>query len=457
MTSLLAKTALLPEGWAENVLISMDEDGIITGVHPGKEKNSKGAEYIDGVVLPGMPNVHSHSFQRAMSGLTERAMGKKDNFWSWRETMYRFLEKIGPEEMEAIAAQLYVEMLKSGYTSVGEFHYIHHQQDGTPYENREELSEHIIQAALKVGIGITHMPVLYAYSGFGKADPGVGQKRFLNNVDALFCIIKSLRKKYKNNPLVRIGFAYHSLRAVSPEMMIEADKLIQEIDKTMPIHIHVAEQKEEVDNCVKWSGKRPVEWLLENTSVNKNWCIVHATHMTGDETAALAKTGAVIGICPTTEGNLGDGIFPMQAYWEHKGKFAIGSDSHISVSPIEELRWLEYMQRLKHRKRTIVHKDNLPSVGASLYESALSGGAQALGQNISALEIGHRADLIVLDEEHPSLYGRMRDHILDAFIFAGNNNPVKDVMVAGKWVVRDQVHFKEKEVLKRYKNTIKQL
>ncbi len=457
MTTFFATSALLPDGWSDNVLIEVDGEGWIIGVHPGKTETPKGAEVLKGPVIPGMSNVHSHAFQRAMAGLTERATSKKDSFWSWRETMYRFLEHLEPKDVEAIAAQLFVEMLKSGYTTVGEFHYLHHQPGGTPYADRAEMSHAVIDAAVETGIAITHMPVLYQYGGFGAVPPVSGQRRFLNSVVEILDIVEALRKKHAGNPFVRIGFAHHSLRAVTPDTLKEATAAVRRIDPFIPIHIHAAEQMGEVDACLEWSQRRPIEWLLENVGLDQYWTVVHATHMTDAETQGLARSGAVVGLCPTTEANLGDGIFPLVKFLDHDGRFAIGSDSHISVSPVEELRWLEYGQRLVSKARTIVKTPEITSVGAALWDKALSGGAQSMGRLSGRIEVGKRADLLVLDEGLPAMAGKVRDHILDSMIFAGNDNPIKDVMVGGRWMVKDRHHKRQEKTFERYCKVIRKL
>jgi len=428
MKSLFAKTALLPEGWAQNVLIDIDQNGWITSVKSAEENGAD--ETASGPLLPGMMNTHSHAFQFAMAGLTERPTGKQDSFWTWRDLMYQFVDKIGPDEISTIAARLYMEMLKAGYTSVGEFHYLHHQPNGTPYEDKALLSRCLIETALKTGIGITHLPVLYECGGFGKKAEE-GQKRFLNSPQALLDIINNLKKTYADNPQVQIGMAFHSLRAVRPESLTEMTGIY-------PVHIHIAEQMAEVNECVAHHGKRPVEYLLDTVNVDNNWSLVHASHMTDTEIQALANTGAVVAICPTTEANLGDGIFPLVPYLEQGGQFSIGSDSHISVNMVEELRWLEYGQRLFHQKRSIV---------SDIYQRALQGGAQSMDRAIGKIEKGMRADMIVLDPDH-----FMGKNILDAMIFASNNNPVKDVIVGGKWVVQDRQHHQEETIFQNYKS-----
>jgi formimidoylglutamate deiminase len=459
MTTIFAPTALLPDGWAQNVLIECDKDGWITGIDTFKAAlpADGAAEVVAGPLVPGMPNVHSHAFQRAIAGLTERANIKKDTFWNWRETVYRFLSRIDPDDMHVLATQVYIDMLKAGYTAVGEFHYVHHQQDGTPYADRPLMSRQIVQAAIETGIAITHMPVLYAHSGFGAQAPKEGQKRFLNDVSGLMRIIGELYGEYRSQPQVTVGYAHHSLRAVSPEMLAEGTAAIRKLSPEAPIHIHAAEQMAEVEACLEWSGKRPVEWLLENAGIDDRWCLVHCTHMTAAELRAMAESRAVVGLCPTTEANLGDGIFPLAEYFRAGGAFGIGSDSHISLNMAEELRWLEYVQRLVLRERTIVRDHELPSVGATLFERALSGGARAMGRKCGRIDIGYRADFLVLDADLPIMSGKLRDHILDTAIFAANKSPVRDVMAGGKWVIRDRHHRREEKAAEDFRRVLEKL
>lgn len=458
MTTLFAPTALLPTGWADNVLIETDKEGYIVGLDTFKTlPPGSDAEIINGPLLPGMSNVHSHAFQRAMAGLAERAIGNKDNFWSWRETMYRFLAALTPEDMEALAAQLYVDLLKGGYTTVGEFHYVHNQPDGTPYADISRLSHSIIRAALDAGIAITHMPSLYAYGDCGGAPASEGQKRFIGSVDSVMRIIEEVYAEYRSVPQVSIGFAPHSLRAVSGEMLLESVSAFRRLLPDAPIHIHAAEQMTEVDSCVKWSGQRPVEWLLNNAPVDDKWCLIHSTHVTEEELSRLAKIGAVAGLCPTTEANLGDGIFPLLDYFNAGGTFGIGSDSHITVNMTDELRWLEYIQRLIYQQRTLIRDEALPSVGANLFEKTLLGGARALGRNTGRIEVGCRADFIVLDDSLPFMTGRYRDHLIDSAIFAANKNPIRDVMAGGRWVVKNYRHKREDVILENFKAVMEKL
>ncbi len=456
---LFAPLAFLPEGWAADVLLEVDAAGNLTRVARGAAPGS--AARLAGPVLPGMPNLHSHAFQRAMAGLAEHAEaggGQEASFWTWREVMYRFVAAITPQQLEAIAAQLYVEMLKAGYTAVGEFHYLHHGPGGEPYDDMAEMSRRTIAAAQATGIGITQLPVLYGYGGFGGREAGAGQRRFLNDPGSLLRIVETLKASHEDNPQVRIGIAPHSLRAVTPETLREVLQGLDALDATAPIHLHIAEQMKEVEDCEAWCRQRPVEHLMETAPPDKRWCLVHATHMNAVETAAVAACGAVAGLCPTTEANLGDGLFPAENYLAHGGRWGIGSDSHISVSPWEELRWFEYGQRLAWRRRNVlVGAGAKAALGQRLYGEALAGGAQALGRPIGALEVGKRADLLVLDPAHPEVQSLPPKRLLDALVFAGNRNPVRDVMVGGAWVVTEGRHKGEEVVQAGYGAAVKQL
>lgn len=462
LQTLFAETALLPDGWASNVLFEIDGAGTLINVVPNAAAHAESCYPFraKGPVIPGMPNLHSHAFQRAMAGLTEQAgqtgAAGDDSFWTWRQVMYGFVGRITPPQLQAIAAQLYVEMLKSGYTAVGEFHYVHHDIDGRPFADYAEMSEQIIAAARATGIGLTHLPVLYGCGGFGGKPAGSGQRRFLNESQAFLRLLNRLMQRHGNDPQIRFGIAPHSLRAVTPQMLAETLSGLDQMDAAAPVHIHIAEQVKEVEDCLAWSNQRPVEWLLNNHALNARWCLVHATHMTDGETGRLARSGAVAGLCPTTEGNLGDGLFNAVQYLGADGAIGIGSDSHISVSPVEELRWLEYGQRLLHRKRNVLANGS-PHVGATLYKAALAGGAVALGRPIGKLAAGCRADLVVLDTEKPGLVDRNGDILLDSAVFAGNENPVRDVMVGGRWMVEEGHHRAEHAVLARYRTTLREL
>ena len=351
---------LLPDGWRSPGFIDVDDAGNIVALPDGPAPGTN-VGHIAGYAVPGMPNLHSHAFQRAMAGLAERSGPGEDSFWTWRETMYRFVDRLSPDDLEAIAAQLYVEMLKAGYTSVGEFHYLHHAPDGDAYEDPGEMSLRILAAADRAGIGMTLLPVLYAAAGFGGQPPGAGQRRFVNGADEFLGLVTSLGRMCADDPQRRVGMAPHSLRAVPPEILAAA---LDGFDRHAPVHIHIAEQVKEVEDCIAWCGTRPVDWLLSNADVGDRWCLVHATHMTPSETSALAACGAVAGLCPTTEANLGDGLFSLPAYQAGEGRWGIGSDSNVSISPVEELRWLEYGQRLVLRKRGVT------ASGEALYRDA---------------------------------------------------------------------------------------
>jgi formimidoylglutamate deiminase len=404
-----------------------------------------------------MPNLHSHAFQRAMAGRTERAGEGEDSFWTWRQVMYGFVARLDPDALEAIAAQLYVEMLKAGYASVAEFHYLHHDPEGRPYADPAEMSWRILSSAHTAGIALTHLPVLYAAGGFGGAPAGAAQRRFLNDADGFFRIVERVAQAAKDAPELRVGIAPHSLRAVPPDLLSEAAARLDALLPGAPIHIHIAEQVKEVEECRAWSGASPVEWLLDHAAVDGRWCLVHATHMAEAETRALAKSGAIAGLCPTTEANLGDGFFPAVEYARASGVFGVGSDSHISVSPVEELRWLEYGQRLNTLCRLVGASAEQPHCGARLWRDALAGGAQALGRSIGRLAPGCRADLIRIDDRHPILAGRRGEGLLDALVFSGNVNLVRDVMVGGRWIVQDGRHPRRDEIAAAYRAVVTSL
>jgi formimidoylglutamate deiminase len=390
-----------------------------------------------------MPNLHSHAFQRAMAGLTEVRGSFHDDFWSWRELMYRFVVRLTAEQMQAIATHLYIEMLKRGYTAVAEFHYVHNDAGGKPCAERAELLLRHLAAARESGIAITLLPSLYSWSNFGRKPLQPRQKRFASDVATVLGMVEAARRAAGPDPDVGVGVSPHSLRAVDPEALRSLVDDTRALDPEAPIHIHAAEQTREVDDCIAWGQRRPVEWLLEHMPVDARWCIVHATHASGEEIAGLARSGAVVGLCPSTEGNLGDGIFALSEYREAGGRYGIGGDSHVSRDPAEELRLLEYVQRLRHRRRNVVVTAARPAVGTTLWIEAAAGGAQALGRRMGALAPGRRADLVVLDAEAPDLAGRSGDAIANALVFSGATDLVRDVMVGGSWAVRERRHPKE--------------
>lgn len=444
MTSYRSDHAWLPHGWEPDVGFRID-NGRFAAVDPDADAT---VQHLGRWVLPGMPNLHSHAFQRAMAGLAERQTNPEDSFWTWRETMYAFAGRIGPDELKAIAAQLYVEMLEAGYTQVCEFHYLHHQPDGKPYADAAAMSLALIEAARETGIGLTLLPTLYQTGGFDGRELGERQRRFGHATEAYLKLLQTLRGL--EDATLRVGVALHSLRAV-PKASLQR-VLDSGLVDDAPIHIHIAEQIGEVQDCLALRNARPVEWLLDNAPVDARWTLVHATHLNAEETRALAASGAVAGLCPTTEANLGDGLFPLKAFLDDGGVIGIGSDSHISVSPVEELRWLEYGQRLQSRHRNIAVSESSSSVGETLWGDALFGGARAAGVALGAIEAGEgaRADLIVLDDAAPQLASRERDHLLDTFVFSGNRNLVRDVMVNGQWCVRDGRHRDAARIAQRY-------
>ena len=452
MSAFFAERALLPNGWANDVRLEVSADGLLTKV--AANANADGAERLRGPVLAGMPNLHSHAFQRAMAGLAEVAGNPNDSFWTWRELMYRMVGKISPEQLQVIARQLYIEMLKAGYTSVAEFHYVHHDVNGKPYADRTELSRQISQAAASSGIGLTLLPVLYTHSGFGGQAPNEGQRRFINSTESYLDLQARLQPILAAQPAQQLGLCFHSLRAVTPSQI---SAVLSASDKACPVHIHIAEQQKEVDDCLAWSGKRPLQWLYDNVAVDERWCLVHATHADADEVARMAKSRAIAGLCLTTEANLGDGIFPAVDFLAQGGRMGIGSDSHVSLSVVEELRWLEYGQRLRDQRRNRLYRSDQPMVGRTLFDAALDGGAQALGQPIGRLEVGRRADWLVLDGNDPYLATASEDGILNRWLFAGRDRQVRDVLVNGKWVVREGRHADEEDSNRAFTQVLKDL
>lgn len=450
MTALFARHALLPQGWQRDVLLEWDSQGDLTQVAPGARPplNVARAEYV----LPGMVNLHSHAFQRALGGLTETGSDGPDSFWTWRDLMYRFAARITPEQIEAIAAQLFTECLRHGYTSVCEFHYLQRAVDGAGYARPAETAERVAAAAQLAGMGVTLLPVLYSHAGFGAQPLTPGQARFRTDVDDVLDIVEALAPLRGGQ--LEVGAAPHSLRAAG----IDAIRaLAAGLSATRPLHIHIAEQEAEVAQCIAHTGQRPVAYLLDQLAPDERWCLVHATHLDAGEVTALAASGAVAGLCPTTEANLGDGLFPLAPYIAAGGRFGIGSDSHVSQSPVEELRWLEYGQRLQHRQRNVAHVPAQRSVGDFLWQAALIGGAQATGRRVGALAAGRRADLLVLDAQHPNLDGVDHAEVLGRVVFCGNDNLVRDVLCGGRWVVQGGRHRAQEAIAARYCQALRDL
>lgn len=464
-----AENILLSDGWATDKILTV-EKGIITAITSSEGtsgENASGAkegvEVLSGTVIPGMVNCHSHAFQRAFAGFSEQGSEGQDSFWTWRKIMYKFLSQLDHNDAQVIATQLYIEMVKKGYTRVAEFHYLHHDIDGSTYSNHDTdetlatMAQSIFKAAKHAGIGLTMLPVLYQYAGFGQQKPNDGQKRFINSsvqFNQLVSDCFTLSTQYKNT---NVGIAPHSLRAADKEAINIAVKHIRLLDENAPIHIHIAEQQQEVDDCLVHYKKRPVQWLLDNFDLDKHWCLIHATHINEQEQQGIAARKAVVGICPTTEANLGDGIFPTAEFLALNGTIAIGSDSHISISPTEELRWLEYAQRLSKQQRTILSTNEQVSVGQNLWQKAATGGAQSTSTNTGSLAIGKQADLIVLNEKQTRLFANNNQHLLDSIIFASQENVVKDVMVNGRWVVQNSVHAQEQNSAENFAKLLAKL
>lgn len=439
--------AWLPDGWCGHVRLTLEQGriaGVETGIDaaPGDERHA--------IFLPGLPNLHSHAFQRGMAGLAERAGTGADSFWTWREAMYHFVDRLDPEGMQAIAALAFAEMLESGFTRVGEFHYLHHGLDGQPYDDIAIMARAIADAADATGIALTLLPVFYAHAGFGGADPAPGQRRFVNDVDRYARLLDAAQGAVAGLDAAVVGVAPHSLRAAT------ADELaaVAAMAPGAPVHIHIAEQTAEVDACLAWSGARPVEWLMDHADVDRDWCLVHATHITDAERHAIVQSGAVAGLCPITEANLGDGLFPARDFLAEGGRFGIGSDSNVEIDAAAELRLLEYGQRLAQRGRNLLASGAGQSTGASLYRGALAGGGQALGRPSPGLAVGAAADIVSLNAADPGFAGRTGDTILDSWIFGGGARRVDCVWRGGAKRVAGGRHIARDAIDARYRTAM---
>ncbi|KAB0571676.1 formimidoylglutamate deiminase [Brucella pituitosa] len=441
-----AGQALLQTGWADDVRLGI-VDGKIASVETGASAQSGDEHHA--VIVSGMPNLHSHAFQYGMAGLAERRGPSADSFWSWREIMYKFALTMTPEQAEAVALRLYVDMLEAGFTRVGEFHYLHHDCDGTPYSNISEMADRIVSAAQTAGIGLTLLPVLYAHSTFGGADPNEGQRRFINDEASFARLIEGCQKALAGFDGAVLGVAPHSLRAVTPDELTFAAKLLPDA----PVHIHIAEQVKEVEDCIAWSGQRPVEWLLDHQELSSRWCLIHATHMTDAETMRMAETGAIAGLCPVTEANLGDGTFNATVFHKAGGKFGVGSDSNVLIGISDELRQYEYSQRLLHRARNVL-AENEGSTGRALFDGGVTGGNIAMGRAGDGLKVGASADFVSLDVER--LPHAKRDAALDGWIFAGRAR-ASDVWVRGVKQVEGGHHRLRDEAERAFQKVIGEL
>ncbi len=441
-TAIHATRALTAEGWRADVRLVLAE-GAIAEMQAGSA--ARPGDLRCDIVLPAAANLHSHAFQRGMAGLAETRGPSTDDFWTWREVMYRFALSMTPDQMEAVAAQAYVEMLESGFARVGEFHYLHHDIDGRPYADVAEMAARIAGAAEAAGIGLTLLPVFYAHPGFGGTPRTAGQRRFVCGLDGYARLLDGCRAVVRGLDRAVAGVAPHSLRAVTPGELAAVVALAG----GGPVHIHAAEQMREVEECLAWSGARPVEWLLDHAGVDGRWCLVHATHMTAAEAAGLARSGAVAGLCPITEANLGDGIFDGPRFAEYGGRFGIGSDSNVQIGLAEELRQLEYAQRLGARRRNVMAVAG-GSTGRALLDGAVRGGAAALGMGASGLAAGAPADLVTMRADHPLLVGLDGDRLIDAWVFRGGASPVDGVWAGGRRVVEGGRHHARDAIEARF-------
>ena len=460
------QSAFLSQGWGRNVIVSVSDEGFISDIRAAEADARTlpaDVEQIDGIVVPGMPNSHSHAFQRAMAGNTEYRLSARDSFWTWRSAMYALANRIGPEDLQTLATQLFVEMLKSGYTSVAEFHYLHRDPGGGAYSGANPLWEAIGNAASVAGIGLTFLPTLYQSSDFGGKPLKPEQSRFALDTEEFLRAVEELvaserRAQGAHSPRPRrIGAAFHSLRAVPIETVREAALRLRDIDAGMPVHIHVAEQVLEVKACLRETGRRPIELLLDAGLLTPHWCLVHATHATSAELAGLAASSATVCVSISTEANLGDGFFDTTRFLKEGGRLCVGSDSQSTVNPAEELRWLEYQQRLRKKRRGVLAAKAESHVGTRLWRDAAQHGAQAIGQPVGSLEVGRRADWLVLDAAHPAMVGAATATELDHLLFAGGDAAIRDCMVAGRWVIKGRRHAAEAEVREKFADLMRRL
>ena len=446
--SLWFEAALLPSGWAREVSIDVDA-GEISAIRVGAPP---GGGERQGVALPGLANVHSHTFQRGMAGLAEVRGPSDDDFWTWRAWMYKFLDQLTPDDIEAIAAQAFTEMLEGGFTRVAEFHYLHHAATGAPYGNLAETAERISAAAAETGIGLTLLPVFYAQGGFDAAPPTAGQRRFLNDLDRFEGLLQQSAEALRPLPDAALGVAPHSLRAVSPEALVRVAGMLAD----GPIHIHVSEQQKEVADCLAWCGLRPVEKLMDLVEVDARWSLIHATHLSAGEVARVAASGAVVGLCPITEANLGDGVFPAPAYLQAGGRIAIGTDSNIEISAPAELRMMEYAQRLQGRSRNVLSDQDCPSTARNLFSKALLGGAAATGAS-AGLAVGAAADIVGVDPGALALPGLSFDRLVDSLVFAPVGRPFASVWRRGVQVVKNGRHIRRSQIADRFARVVQRI
>ncbi len=446
------------QAWVRDLRLTIDADGRIQSLKMGQAPQRGDVILQHQALMPAACNLHSHTFQRAMAGRTERTESKSegDSFWTWRTMMYRFLDHLGLEQVEAIAALAQMEMMEAGFAAVAEFHYLHHQTDGSAYDNPAEISHRVMSAAEETGIGLTHLPVLYSYGGAGNQPLSGGQRRFGHKIDTFTTLIESLRSDMNRVPKDwNLGAAPHSLRATDPEQL----HILKSFMGDAPIHIHIAEQQKEVEAVTEWLGARPVEYLMGNIGIDKNWCLVHATHMTASETDNLARSGAVAGLCPITEANLGDGIFPGTSFQRAGGTYGVGTDSNTGITLNGELRLLEYGQRLRDQSRNaMLPPDSIHgSTGQTLYEDILRGSAKALSRTSGQLAEGQWADLLTLDLSQPAMTGLTADQMIDGWIFGTSTNGIHSVWSAGRQMVEAGRHIKRDQIIAGYRDAITSL
>ncbi len=438
--------ALLPDGWHANVKLRADAAG--RWVEVVADSPRADLPHLGRWVLPGMPNLHSHAFQRAMAGRAERYSRPDDSFWSWRETMYQHAGSMNPERLRIIARWLYTEMLEQGYTRVCEFHYVHHQADGRPYQPQTAMADALVAAADEVGIGLTLLPTLYQRGGFADQPLSPRQQRFHHDTEAFTRLCETLAAAHEGTG-VRLGAAIHSLRAVGTPALTEL--LADDFWRSRPLHIHIAEQRQEVSDCLQRHGRRPIEFLFDTAAVDRRYCLIHATHALPHERALMANSGAVVGICTTTEANLGDGLFDLVDLRTRGGAWGIGSDSHIGLDPREELRWLEYQARLASGRRTVLANAGAADVAVNLWNEAVQGGSQAAGGGSGGLQVGADADWLVLDDQDAAFAGCTVDQLMGSWIFGPARQPVAAVGVRGREWVRSGRHRQHERFESEYR------
>ena len=449
MTTLHTEHLLTPTGWAQSARLHL-RDGHIAAIERDVAPQSGDERHT--VIVPAMANLHSHAFQRGMAGFAETRGASEDNFWSWRDIMYRFASRMSPEHLQAIAAQAYVEMLEAGYGRVGEFHYVHHDIGGRRFGDPGEMVGRLAAAAAETGLSLTLLPVFYAHSSFGGKPPHAAQSRFIHDIDSYARLLERCHDVTRPLPGSVVGVAPHSLRAVTPVELTQVVQLLPEA----PVHIHIAEQMNEVRDCVAWSGLRPVRWLLDHADVDSRWCLVHATHVDDGEIDGMARSGATVGLCPVTEANLGDGIFPAAEFIAAGGRFGVGTDSNVCIGLPGELSLLEYTQRLSHRSRNVIGLEG-HSTGVALFRRALAGGVQALGAPAAEVIEGGVADLVSLSGRDPAMLCRAGDALIDSWLFAAANSVVDCVWVGGNKLVEGGRHRSRDPVRQVYEKTLREL